>query len=65
MMRRSVWKRKYLFYYTTLYISRGHFHWTIVKKLDFVSYHVIKWIHGVKGLNEMANKSTIIDLNGQ
>lgn len=53
--QRSFWQRKGFFYYAKInYYSGGELLGTITKKLDFVSYHLIRKIHGVKGLNDMA-----------
>lgn len=59
-LQRSYWKRKGLFYYATLQFFRGQQSiGVLTKKLDFVSYHLIKVFHGTKGLNEMALKFDI------
>lgn len=51
-IKTSPWKRKGLFYVST---QRGTF-FTLVRKLDFISYHLILWIHGPKKLRQMAKR---------
>lgn len=49
------WSRNGFFYTCTKqYANNGYvlFH---TKKLDIISYHLIKWIHGEAKLIEMAN----------
>ena len=51
------WKRKGLFYKADFRIYRnGRIIGDYTKRLDFISYHVIKWIHGEKKLIDMAYK---------
>lgn len=57
---KSLWARKGIFYYSTLQIYKGPTKvGAVTKKLDFLSYHLIKRFHGIKGLNEMAMKTTM------
>ena len=46
------WVRNGLMYEVTMVLvnRRG----TVTKRLDFLSYHLIKWIHGEKKLIEIA-----------
>lgn len=58
------WKRKGLFYYANLELFSGfgmHLG-TVTKRLDFVSFHVIKWIHGDRKLLDMALNSIFKDM---
>lgn len=50
------WKRRGLIYYASIHICdhNGRHNGTITKKLDFISYHLIKILHGKKKLREMA-----------
>ncbi len=54
---KASWKRYGLIYVTTLRyeLDEGNC-MTIVRTLDFISYHLIKWKHGEDRLMEMANK---------
>lgn len=57
---KNLWERKGLFYYATLkWYKNNILICTTTKKLGFISYHLIKKIHGIKGLNEMARKSSL------
>ena len=56
------WKRKGLFYYATLTVyGNAVVRGTVKKKLDFVSYHLIMWIHGESKLRAMALRSFFED----
>lgn len=56
------WHRKGLFYYTFLHVyGNGILKGIVTKKLDFVSYHLIKWWHGQKKLDLMAMDSYFKD----
>lgn len=61
------WKRKGLFYHASLNIYGGSnvYLCTVNKRLDFVSYHFIKWIHGQGKLNQMATNSFLNDMWGK
>ena len=50
------WKREGFYYVSRIYVNDQWSRGTITKKLDFVSYHLIRLIHGEKGLREMACK---------
>jgi hypothetical protein len=56
------WQRRGWFYYATLTVIRGGYTWNVTKKLDFISYNVIKWIHGEEKLSDMAMKTVRNDL---
>lgn len=60
------WKRKGLFYYATydFYTGGGIFVCKSKKKLDIVSYHVIKWWHGEEKLRSMALNTAFKDIFG-
>jgi len=45
------WVRKGLTYEVTLAYANGL---TVTKRLDFLAYHLIKWIHGEQKLIEIA-----------
>ena len=54
------WKREGLFYVVRLQTSvltlKGNRRTlNVTKKLDFVSYHLIKWYHGEKKIIDMAH----------
>jgi len=53
---KNPWKRNYLVYSCVLVVENRSFRTEITKHLDFISYHLIKFIHGEKKLIEMANK---------
>jgi hypothetical protein len=53
---KSLWVRKGFFYYGKVTIHRGVYKWEVTKRLGFFSYHLIRRIHGLKGLNEMLIK---------
>jgi hypothetical protein len=55
------WERKGFSYYAYIYLYRddGRSMGTITKKLDPFSYHLIKLIHGEKGLIDMVCNSEI------
>jgi hypothetical protein len=62
---KSLWTRHGLFYYATVQIFRGQRSvGNVTKKLDFLSYHLIKRFHGVKVLNHMAMKTAIDNIFG-
>jgi hypothetical protein len=48
------WKRDGLVYIYRREWIEGPIKHTLVRKLDFVTYHLIKWIHGESKLIEMA-----------
>lgn len=50
----SIWNRKGLFYYAYLAWKAGSRTGVVEKKLDFVSYHLIRLIHGEERLEQMA-----------
>lgn len=56
------WRRKGIFYRVDWYLYRGG---TLVgtysKKLDFLSYHMIKFFHGNKKLISMAYDLKLMD----
>lgn len=57
---RNLWTRKGIFYYARVNVYRNHqYAGTIVKKLDFVSYHLIRWYHGEKELARMARTTSL------
>lgn len=60
----NLWKRKGFFYYAKLnvYGGNGSLKGTVTKKLDFVSYHLIKLVHGQEKLNQMAMTSIFKDI---
>lgn len=50
-----MWNRKHLFYYARCNVySRHIYQGTITKRLDFISYHMIKWWYGEQYLIRMA-----------
>lgn len=53
---RNLWTRKWFFYYArvNVYYRNHQYAGTIIKKLDPVSYHLIRWIHGEEELKRMA-----------
>lgn len=53
---RNLWTRKGIFYYArvNIYNRARQYEGTIVKRLDFISYHLIRKIHGMERLNKMA-----------
>lgn len=52
------WKRKGFFYYAMLQAQKRGRLITITRKLDFISYHLIRLIHGDDKLIDMALKNT-------
>ena len=63
------WKRKGFFYEAILKWSSPHpkdktilLISTITRRLDFISYHLIKRIHGEEGLKQMAYLKKEIEL---
>lgn len=55
-MSRNLWTRKGIFYYARVNVyNRAHqYEGTIVKRLGFISYHLIRWYHGEEKLRSMA-----------
>lgn len=55
------WKRKGLSYTTKLYFWSPELNQEIVilKKLGFISYHLIKWLHGETALMDMASRTNL------
>lgn len=55
------WKRKGIFYVSDLVYQCDKDGYTVRvhRKLDFIAYHLIKWIHGEEKLIEMANKRVL------
>lgn len=47
------WKRKGLFYYYEFDILDSNYFWRLTKKLNFFTYHIIKWVHGEETLEKM------------
>ena len=59
------WKRKGLFYYATLNVyTNNALRGTVTKKLDFVSYHLIRLIHEQEKLENIALSSYFKDVFG-
>lgn len=57
------WKRKGLFYHTSISVYRTNgYIFTSSKKLDLISYHLIKLIHGQEKLDNMAMDSILKEL---
>lgn len=51
------WKRVGFHYESTYkYIDHDTAFCTVIRSLGFVTYHLIRWIHGDKKLKEMAEK---------
>lgn len=51
----NLWERRGCFYHAELDLwVEGKVMGTMIKKLDFVSYHLIKLIHGESKLRDMA-----------
>lgn len=50
----KLWERKGFYYYAYIYINDRYHQGTIVKKLDYISYHLIRLIHGEERLMDMA-----------
>lgn len=50
----KLWERKGIYYYAYIYINERSRQGTIVKKLDCISYHIIRLIHGDERLMDMA-----------
>lgn len=49
------WKYEGIFYVARMNVYRnGVYRGTIERHLDFISYHLIRWIHGEEKLKEMA-----------
>jgi hypothetical protein len=48
------WFREGLYYVAKTNVYRGTEHWTVTKKLFFITYHLLRWIHGDAKLHEMA-----------
>jgi hypothetical protein len=65
------WKREGLKYvattdaYRILPDGRKHHVGFYYKKLGFVAYHLIKWIHGQEKLDKMALNTSIEGLNNE
>lgn len=63
---KNPWTRKGWFYVATVNIysglnreGYGQYIGTVTKKLGFITYHFIRWIHGDEVLRKMANKINI------
>lgn len=55
------WTRKGWFYYAYLAWERGPYRGTVERKLDFISYHGIRFFHGDEGLKRIAMKPPRIE----
>jgi hypothetical protein len=54
---RNPWIRQGFFYICTKQYAKRGFVLHHTKKLDFISYHLIKWLHGEEELLRMAERA--------
>lgn len=54
-----MWHREGLFYVARLNWIRGSYKGTVEKRLDFISYHLIRYFHGEQKLRDMALNSVL------
>ena len=53
----SLWKRKWLVYESSVEFNTvGGLKLSVIRRLDFIAYHFIRWNHGQEKLEEMARK---------
>ncbi len=59
IVREYPWTRDGLFYKSTYVETDGERTLTVVRRLNFIAYHLIKWKHGRSTLIEMANRRNV------
>lgn len=56
-----LWNRKGFYYYAYIYLYKeGKYFGTITKELDFITYHILRFLHGEQKMIEMASESAYL-----